>query len=116
MDTSSILNQDISNNIPIEKKPSLHNSLNKKQKAVSTDSFLSEQQRMTLEFSEIFFKETGKQIEITLYSSLRDEIVNYRKLSDLQLANLINLTEEEKIEIIKLYNKMFSNLQDIFTF
>jgi hypothetical protein len=66
-----------------------------------------------MEFNTKLFKETGKNLKITLFSSLRDEITNYRTLSKFQLENLRNLSEEEKIDIIKMYDEMFSMLREV---
>jgi len=65
--------------------------------------------RLTQEFNEKFFSHTRKSIDITNISIMKDDIKNYRPLTDIQLTQLNDLTENEKIEIIKTYNIMFSN-------
>jgi hypothetical protein len=69
--------------------------------------------RLTQEFSEKFFYYTQKCIEITPLSVIIDDIKNYRQLNDIQFTQLDVMTHEEKIKIIKIYNKMFSSLENI---
>ena len=66
--------------------------------------------RLTQEFSEKFFMETMRRIEITDFIIMMDDIRNYRTLTETQLSQLTNLSESEKIEIIKMYNTMFATL------
>lgn len=44
---------------------------------------------------------------------MKDAILNYRELSKQQIDNIEKLDENQKIEIIKLYNTMFSIVIDI---
>ena len=44
---------------------------------------------------------------------MKDDIKNYRVLTDIQLKQLYALTETEKIEIIKTYNIMFSTIENL---
>lgn len=69
--------------------------------------------RLTQEFNKKFFNQTKKSIEITHLSIMKDDIKNYRSLTELQLTQLETFTEEEKIEIIKTYNIMFSSLENV---
>jgi len=69
--------------------------------------------RLTQEFNEKFFRDVGKNIEITPFSIMRDDIKNYRTLTDIQLKQLEDFTEIEKIEIIKIYNEMFYSLDTL---
>jgi len=69
--------------------------------------------RLTQEFSEKFYIFTQKCIEITPLSVIIDDIKNYRQLNDIQFTQLDVMTHEEKIKIIKIYNKMFSSLENI---
>jgi hypothetical protein len=69
--------------------------------------------RLTQEFSEKFFKETMKRIVITDLSVIIDDIRNYRTLTDVQLAQLRELSEQDKIEIIQTYNTMFATLENV---
>lgn len=55
----------------------------------------------------------GKSINITDCSGMKDDIKNYRVLTDIQLKQLYTLTETEKIEIIKTYNIMFSTIENL---
>jgi len=69
--------------------------------------------RLTQEFSEKFFMETMKRIEITDLSVIIDDIRNYRTLTETQLAQLDKLSDSDKIEIIKTYNTMFATLENV---
>ena len=69
--------------------------------------------RLTQEFNENFFSHTRKSIDITNISIMKDDIKNYRPLTDIQLTQLEDLTENEKIEIIKTYNIMFSSIENL---
>jgi hypothetical protein len=69
--------------------------------------------RLTQEFNEKFFNQTRKSIEITNLSIMKDDIKNYRSLTELQLTQLETFTEAEKIEIIKTYNIMFESLENV---
>ena len=44
---------------------------------------------------------------------MKDDIKNFRPLTDIQLEQLEILTEIEKIEIIKIYNVLLSSITDI---
>jgi len=48
------------------------------------------------EFKEKFFNHTRKHIHITNISIMKDDITNYRPLTDIQVAELEYLTEAEK--------------------
>jgi hypothetical protein len=69
--------------------------------------------RLTQEFSEKFFKETMQRIAITDLSVMIDDIRNYRTLTDVQLAQLRELSDADKIEIIQTYNTMFATLENV---
>jgi len=69
--------------------------------------------RLTQEFSEKFFKETMQRIVITDLSIMIDDIRNYRTLTDVQLAQLRELSDADKIEIIQTYNTMFAALENV---
>ena len=69
--------------------------------------------RLTQEFNERFFEYTGKTIEITNLSVITDDIKNYRSLSAEQITQIDSFTHEETIGVIKVYNKMYSILEDI---
>jgi len=55
-------------------------------------------------------KKYTKINEVNIYLMIKDTIKNGRALSDLELNYLNNLSSDEKIEIIKLYNQMYSDL------
>ena len=67
---------------------------------------------MTQEFNETLFKHTRKSIEISLLSVIIDDIKNYRPLSELQITQIENFTDEEKMKVIKVYNRMYSTIVD----
>ena len=69
--------------------------------------------RLTQEFNERFFRYTRKSIDISNLSIMKDDIKNYRPLTDIQLTQLEDLTEAEKIEIIKTYNIMFASIENL---
>jgi len=69
--------------------------------------------RLTQEFNEKFFKETMQRIAITDLSVMIDDIRNYRTLTDVQLAQLRELSDADKIEIIQTYNTMFATLENV---
>ena len=69
--------------------------------------------RLTQEFNDRFFNHTRKSIDITNLSIMKDDIKNYRPLTDIQLTQIEDLTENEKIEIIKTYNIMFASIENL---
>lgn len=58
-------------------------------------------------------KRTGKSIEVDTFAILKDDIANYRTLNPYQLLYIEYLTDSQKIEIIKLYNKTMDCIKDI---
>jgi hypothetical protein len=69
--------------------------------------------RLTQEFNEKLFKYVRKSIQITPLSIMKDDIKNYRPLTDIQLTQLEEFTEAEKIEIIKTFNTMFASIESL---
>jgi len=69
--------------------------------------------RLSQEFNEKYLSELRKNIEITDFTVMKDDIKNYKPLTSMQLLQLDKLTEAEKIEIIYLYNTMISTLEDM---
>jgi hypothetical protein len=69
--------------------------------------------RLTQEFNDKVFNHTRKSIDITNLSIMKDDIKNYRPLTDIQLTQIEDLTENEKIEIIKTYNIMFASIENV---
>jgi|UniRef100_A0A6C0D8A0 hypothetical protein len=72
----------------------------------------SDTSRISQEFIEKYFNETNKIIIINDLSIMKDDIKNYKSLTPMQLIQLDKLSEQEKIDIIHLYNTMFSTLED----
>jgi len=68
---------------------------------------------LTEEFNAKLYNTTRKSIDITNLSIMKDDIKNYRILTDIQLSQLETFTETEKIEIIKLYNTMFASIEHL---
>jgi hypothetical protein len=44
---------------------------------------------------------------------MKDDIKNYRPLTDIQLKQVEELTETEKIELIKVYNIMIATVENL---
>jgi hypothetical protein len=59
------------------------------------------------------YTNNANKIRITDFILMKDTIVNYRELSKEQIDNIEKLDENQKIEIIRLYNTMFSIFIDI---
>jgi hypothetical protein len=66
---------------------------------------------LTKEFNKKICNHKRKSIDITNIAIMKDDIKNYRPLTDIQLNQLEDLTETEKIEIIKTYNIMFASIE-----
>jgi hypothetical protein len=66
--------------------------------------------RLTKEFDAKFFEQFGKHLTITPLSIILDDIKNYRPLTDIQLKEVVTLSEEEKIKVIEVLNMMFLSL------
>ena len=69
--------------------------------------------RLTQEFNEKYFTQFRKNLSISNFSIMKDDITNYRPLSQEQLIQVETLSDTEKIELIKLYNTMFYTLENI---
>jgi hypothetical protein len=69
--------------------------------------------RLTQEFNEKYFTQFRKSLSISNFSIMKDDITNYRPLSEEQLLQVETLTETEKIELIKLYNTTFNTIENI---
>jgi hypothetical protein len=71
--------------------------------------------RLTQEFNEKYFTEFRKRKSLLIgnFSIMKYDITNYRPLSEQQLIQVETLSDTEKIELIKLYNTMFSTLENI---
>jgi hypothetical protein len=66
--------------------------------------------RLSQELNEKYFNEIQKNIEISDFSVIKDDVSNYRPLTKIQLSQLETLTEKEKIELIKTYNTIVETL------
>jgi hypothetical protein len=69
--------------------------------------------RLTQEFNEKYFTQFRKSLLISNFSIMKDDITNYRPLSEQQLIQVETLSDTEKIELIKLYNTMFNTIENI---
>ena len=69
--------------------------------------------RLTQEFNEKYFTQFRKSLLISNFSIMKDDITNYRVLSEEQLIQVETLSDTEKIELIKLYNTMFNTIENI---
>jgi len=78
-------------NEPIQQKPNRKDTL-----------------RLTQEFNEKYFSHLRQSLSISNFSIMKDDIKNFRPLTEIQLIQLESLSEIEKIEIIKLYNIMMN--------
>jgi Trk K+ transport system NAD-binding subunit len=56
------------------------------------------------------FKRSGISLEINPFVIMKDDIRNYRRLNSFQISYIEKLTEQEKIEIIKLYDTIISDI------
>jgi hypothetical protein len=69
--------------------------------------------RLTQEFNENYFTQFRQRLSISNFLIMKQDIINYRPLSQEQLIQLETLTETEKIELIKLYNTIFNTIENI---
>ena len=53
--------------------------------------------RLSQEFNEKYFNEIRKNIEINDFTIIKDDVSNYRPLTEIQLSQLETLTEKEKM-------------------
>ncbi len=65
----------------------------------------------TQQFNEKIKNNSNISINITNLSIIKDDIKNYRSLTDLQLKQIENLSESEKIEIIKVFNIVIKSIE-----
>ena len=68
---------------------------------------------LTLEINKKLAKNTGRSMELDTFKLLKDQIRNYRSLTQFQLLSLEHLSEKQKIDIILLYNEMFLSLEEL---
>lgn len=54
----------------------------------------------------------NKSFEINSFKMLKDSIRNCKKLNEYELLAISRLSDDEKMEIIKLYNTVLSSLVD----
>ena len=67
--------------------------------------------QLTQEFNAKFFSHTRKSMTITPLLIMKDDIKNYRPLTDIQLEQVNQLSEAEKIELIKTFNIMIESIK-----
>lgn len=67
--------------------------------------------RLSKEINEKYCNEV--MIKITHMNIIKDDIRNYRPLTNEQLLQLESFTEIQKIDLIKLYNTMFITLENV---
>ena len=91
----------------------LDNLCNKNNMSKTLDNNTYSTLRLTQEFSEKFLNEMQKSITITTVLIMKDDIRNYRALSDNQIEQVEQLSEAEKIDIIKTFNKMFKSIGEL---
>jgi len=66
---------------------------------------------ITYTINQIGFK-YNKSFEINSFKMLKDSIINCKKLNEYELLAISTLSDDEKMEIIKLYNTVLSSLVD----
>lgn len=69
--------------------------------------------RLTQEFNENYFSQFRQSISISNFSIMKNDITNYRPLTEIQLIQLETLTDIEKLELIKLYNTMIKSIENV---
>jgi hypothetical protein len=65
--------------------------MNEYNKTTHTNPERTDTLRLTQEFNEKFFNHTRKSIDITNVSIMKDDIKNYRTITDIQLTQLEDL-------------------------
>ena len=58
-------------------------------------------------------KKYNKSIELDTFKLLKDNITNFRQLNSYELLLIENLSKDQHIELILLYNKIFKDLLDL---
>ena len=74
----------------------------------------SDTYKLTQELNEKIFEQVKKNIQMSHFTIMKDDIKNYRTLTEIQMNEIEKLTEQEKIEIIKIYNIMMGSIQNLF--
>ena len=49
---------------------------------------------------------SSKSVDVDFFNTIKENIINYKKLTDKQLEYIKNLNNEQKFELIQLYNRM----------
>lgn len=57
----------------------------------------------------------GRSMEINTFTVLKDDIMNYRPLTEFQKMSIEHLTDQQKTELILLYDKMIINVNVLFS-
>jgi len=55
----------------------------------------------------------NKSIELDTFKLLKDNITNFRQLNSYELLLIENLSKNQHIELILLYNKIFKDILDL---
>ena len=60
--------------------------------------------------SSSYFNNKGVSLnDVDFFKVIKDDIINYKTLSDRQLNYIKNLNNEEKFELIKIYNRILDS-------
>ena len=70
---------------------------------------------LTEKYNEKHFNKVLNHMKMSHFSIIIEDIKNYNKLTEFQIAYLINLNENQKIEIIKMYNYMIETIENLHT-
>lgn len=83
----------------------------------NNEKILNIRETVSQEFVERIFNKYNnrfsKSMELNPLILLKEHIGNYKKLNDYHWKYIYQLNEEEKITIIRLYDKMISELENI---
>ena len=70
--------------------------------------------KLTQDLNEKIFEQVKQNIQMSHFTIIKDDIKNYRTLTEIQINEIEKLTEQEKIELIKIYNIMIGSIQNLF--
>jgi hypothetical protein len=54
-------------------------------------------------------------LDLDYFNIIKDDIRNYRSLNDYQIEYLRNISEDQKIELFKIFNSVLKNMNEILT-
>ena len=66
---------------------------------------------LTEHYNKHYFDKVLEHMKFSQFKIMKDDIKNYNTLTEFQIGYLINLNEDEKIEIIKMYNSMVETIK-----